>query len=78
MANLVPALLRRLLGDASAQAAIEQACAPIDSIPMLKAAQAAMTGEPIWRNVRPPLRAADAAAGARAAALLETLERAAA
>ncbi len=34
-----------------------------------------MTGEPIWRNVRPPLRAADAAAGARVAALLETLEQ---
>ena len=35
-----------------------------------------MTGEAIWRNVRPPLRAADAAAGARVAAMLEALERA--
>jgi 4-hydroxy-tetrahydrodipicolinate synthase len=74
MANLLPALLRRLLRDARAQAAIEQACAPIDGIPLLKAALAAMTGEPIWRNMRPPLRAADAAAGARVAALLEKLE----
>jgi 4-hydroxy-tetrahydrodipicolinate synthase len=75
MANLVPGLLHRLLRDAAAQAAIERACAPIDGIPLLKAALAAMTGEPIWRNVRPPLRPADAAAGARVAALLETLEQ---
>lgn len=75
MANLVPGLLRRLLQDASAQPAIEQACAPIDGIPTLKAVLAAMTGEPIWCNVRPPLRAADAAAGARIAAMLETLGR---
>lgn len=75
MANLVPALLRRLLHDASAQAAIEQACTPIDGIPLLKATLAAITGEPIWRNMRPPLRAADAASGARVAAVLETLER---
>ncbi|HEY2618231.1 MAG TPA: dihydrodipicolinate synthase family protein [Acetobacteraceae bacterium] len=75
MANLVPALLRRLFDDATAQAAIEQACAPISGIPLLKAALAAMTGEPIWRNMRPPLRAVDAAAGAGVAALLETLER---
>lgn len=71
MANLVPALLRRLFHDASAQPLIEQACAPIDGIPALKAALAAMTNEPIWRNVRPPLRAADAATGARIAAALE-------
>ena len=57
MANLVPTLLRRLFRDADAQAAIEQACEPIDGIPLLKAALAAMTGEAIWRNVRPPLRA---------------------
>jgi 4-hydroxy-tetrahydrodipicolinate synthase len=76
MANLVPALLRRLFRDAGAQAEIEQACEPIDGIPLLKAVLAAMTGESIWRNVRPPLRAADAAAGARVAAILEALERA--
>lgn len=75
MANLVPALLRRLFSDASVQGAIEQACAPIDGIPLLKAVLAAMTGEAIWRNVRPPLRAADAVAAARVAALLEALER---
>jgi 4-hydroxy-tetrahydrodipicolinate synthase len=76
MANLVPGLLRQLFRDASAQPAIEQACTPIDGIPLLKAALAAMTGEPIWRNVRPPLRPADAGVGTRIAALLETLERA--
>ena len=75
MANLVPGLLRRLFRDAGVQAAIERACAPIDGIPLLKAALAAMTGEPIWRNVRPPLRPVDAAAGARVAALLDTLEQ---
>ncbi len=78
MANLVPALVRRLFHDASAQAAIEQACQPIDSIPTLKAAVAAVTGEPIWRNVRPPLRATDAAVGARIATMLATLEQRAA
>jgi 4-hydroxy-tetrahydrodipicolinate synthase len=77
MANLVPALVRRLIDNpgASAQAAIEQACAPIDSIPTLKAAVAGVTGEPIWRNVRPPLRATDAAVGVRIAAMLDTLEQ---
>ncbi len=78
MANLVPALVRRLFHDASAQSAIEQACKPIDSVPTLKAVVAAITGEPIWRNVRPPLRAADAATGARIAAMLATLEQRAA
>ncbi len=76
MANLVPKLLRRLLQDATAQGAIEQACAAIDGIPLLKATQAAMTGEPIWRNVRPPLRARDAEAGAHAAAILDAVQSA--
>jgi 4-hydroxy-tetrahydrodipicolinate synthase len=75
MANLVPALVRRLFRDPGAQAAIEQACAPIDSIPTLKAALAAITREPIWRNVRPPLRATDAATGARIASMLDALEQ---
>lgn len=74
MANLVPALLRTLLKDAGAQPLIEKACAPIDGIPLLKAALAAMTGEAIWRTVRPPLRTADAADGARIAAMLDELE----
>lgn len=74
MANLTPRLMRRLFDNPSAQAAIEQACEPIDGIPLLKAVLAAMTGETIWRNVRPPLRAADAATGLRVAAMLEKLE----
>ena len=74
MANLLPGLLHRLLRDAGAQSLIEQACAPIDGLPTLKAALAAMTGEPIWRNVRPPLRATDAAKGAQVAAVLERLK----
>jgi len=74
MANLTPRLMRRLFHDPAAQAAIEQACAPIDGIPLLKAVLAVMTGEPIWRNVRPPLRAADADTAARVAAMLEALE----
>ena len=72
------ALIRRLFHDPSAQAAIEQACAPIDGIPMLKAVLASITGELIWRAVRPPLRAADAATGARIAAMLGALEQRAA
>jgi 4-hydroxy-tetrahydrodipicolinate synthase len=75
MANLVPKLLRRLFHDAAAQHLIEQACAPVGDIPLLKAVLAAMTGEAVWRNVRPPLSAADAAEGARVAAMLERLER---
>jgi 4-hydroxy-tetrahydrodipicolinate synthase len=74
MANLVPALIRRLLDGQDSQADIEMACAPLDSIPLLKATLAAITGEAIWRNVRPPLRAGDAAAGARIAATLDTLD----
>jgi 4-hydroxy-tetrahydrodipicolinate synthase len=75
MANLVPVLLRRLFRDAGAQHLIDQACAPIGGIPLLKAVLAAMTGEATWQNVRPPLRAADAAEGVRIAAMLERLER---
>jgi 4-hydroxy-tetrahydrodipicolinate synthase len=75
MANLVPALIRRLLDGQSPQTEIEMACAPVNSIPTLKAVLAAITGEAIWRNVRPPLRAADAVAGARIAAMLDTLEQ---
>jgi 4-hydroxy-tetrahydrodipicolinate synthase len=73
MVNLVPALVRRMFTDPSAEADMVAACAPIDGIPMLKAVQAAMTGEPIWRAMRPPLRAADAAAAERAAVLLRGL-----
>jgi 4-hydroxy-tetrahydrodipicolinate synthase len=70
MANLVPALVRRMFDGPAAEADMQAACAPIDGIPMMKAVLAAMTGEPIWRRVRPPLRSADAAAAERAATVL--------
>ena len=50
MANLAPTLLRRLFHEPGAQTAVEQACAAVHSIPLLKATLAAMTGEPVWRG----------------------------
>jgi hypothetical protein len=46
----------------------------VDSIPMIKAVQAELTGEPVWRSVRPPLRPADAVVAARTAVLLRRLD----
>jgi len=78
MANLVPALVRRMFAGHAAEADMAAAVAPIDGVPMLKAVLAAMTGEEVWRRMRPPLRPADQAAAARAAVLLAGLnERAA-
>jgi len=74
MANLVPSLLRRLFTDPGTQAAVEEACAPVHSIPVLKSVLAAIADEAIWCNVRPPLRAADAGAGVRIAALLSGVQ----
>lgn len=56
---------------------MQEACAGITSIPTIKAVQAVLTGEPIWRNVRPPLAAADAAEAERVAGVLDRLESAA-
>jgi len=41
---------------------------------VLKSVLAAITDEAIWCNVRPPLRAADAGAGVRIAALLSGVQ----
>jgi 4-hydroxy-tetrahydrodipicolinate synthase len=73
MANLVPALVRRQFDGSDALADMHCAVAPIDSLPPLKAALAELTGDPVWRNVRPPLCAADTATGARISATLAAL-----
>jgi 4-hydroxy-tetrahydrodipicolinate synthase len=44
-------------------------------LPVLKSVLAAQTGDAAWRAVRPPLRAADPAAGLRIARALEALGR---
>ena len=83
MANVVPGLARALFDgvagfDAPArEAALRAACALLDGpafIPALKSVLAARSGDGAWRAVRPPLRAADAAAGARIAAALTAIE----
>jgi hypothetical protein len=43
-------------------------------LPNLKATLAALTGDAVWRAVRPPLRPADPAVGARIAATLRGLQ----
>jgi 4-hydroxy-tetrahydrodipicolinate synthase len=74
MLNLVPRTVRRMFDGPAGEADMQAACAGIDGIPMIKAVQAVLTGEPIWRAMRPPLRAADAAVAARVAADLARLE----
>ena len=74
MANLVPGLIRRMFDGTDAQADMEEACARVSSIPMMKAVLAAMEDEPIWRRMRPPLRSADEAEAKRAAVVLARLE----
>lgn len=74
MANLVPGLVRRMFDGTGAQRDMEEACAQVAGIPMMKAVLAAMEDEPIWRRMRPPLRSADEAAAERAAVVLARLE----
>jgi 4-hydroxy-tetrahydrodipicolinate synthase len=74
MANLVPSLVRRMFDGNDAQRDMEEACAQIDGIPIMKAALAELTDEPIWRRMRPPLRSADQVAARRAAVILSRLE----
>jgi len=74
MANLVPSLVRRMFDGSEAEPDMQEACAHIDGIAIMKATLAEMTGEPIWCRVRPPLRAADEAVARRAAVVLSRLE----
>ncbi len=77
MANVVPGLVRAMFDLPAGEAAMRQACALLDGqrfIPALKSVLAARSGDGAWRAVRPPLRPADAAAGARIAAALTALE----
>lgn len=75
MANIVPDLVRRMFAPAAPVDAMQAAIAAVDGefVSLLKAALAAATGEAGWRAVRPPLRAADAATGARIRARLSAL-----
>jgi 4-hydroxy-tetrahydrodipicolinate synthase len=76
MANLVPDLVRRMFAGPAAEPLMRAAIETILSgevLPNIKAALAALTGDGAWRAVRPPLRAADPAVGARIAAALQEL-----
>ena len=83
MANVVPGLVRAMFDgmagfDAPArEVAMRAARALLDGvafIPALKSVLAARSGDGAWRAVRPPLRPADATAGARIAAALTAIE----
>jgi 4-hydroxy-tetrahydrodipicolinate synthase len=77
MANIVPGLVRAMFDDPTAENAMRAACdefAGTAFLPMLKAVLAASSGDAAWRAVRPPLRAAHPAQGARIAASLATLQ----
>jgi 4-hydroxy-tetrahydrodipicolinate synthase len=76
MANVVPDLVRAMFHSAAAETAMRSACeqfADPQFLPLMKAALAAGTGDAAWRTVRPPLRSADPARGARIAAVLAAL-----
>lgn len=80
MANLVPELVRAMFADPAAAEPMRAAIGLIRGpfVPVLKSAIAAMTGEPAFGRVRAPLVAADAGTGARIAAEIAGLSRAAA
>jgi 4-hydroxy-tetrahydrodipicolinate synthase len=77
MANVVPGLVRGMFDGPAGEVAMRKACdllAGRPFIPALKSVLAARCGDGAWRAVRPPLRPADAAAGARIAAALTVIE----
>jgi 4-hydroxy-tetrahydrodipicolinate synthase len=77
MANLVPDLVRAMFAGPAGEAAMRAAVETIltgDVLANLKAALAALTGDATWRAVRPPLRAADPAVGARIATALRGVQ----
>jgi 4-hydroxy-tetrahydrodipicolinate synthase len=78
MANIVPTLVRAMFAGDSCTPAMTAAIAHMSAnfLPCLKAVLAAQTGHPGWRAVRPALRPADPADGARIAAALAALGRA--
>jgi 4-hydroxy-tetrahydrodipicolinate synthase len=77
MANLVPALVRAMFAEPAAETAMQAATDAFEGhafLPMLKAVLAATSGDAAWRAVRPPLRPAHPAQGARIAASLAALQ----
>ncbi len=78
MANIAPALVRRMFSDSPDVTAMAAACALISGpfLPLLKATLAAQTGHAGWRAVRPAWVAASAGEGARIAAALAVLAQA--
>ena len=70
----MPGLVRWMFDGTGAQRDMEEACAQVAGIPMMKAVLAAMEDESIWLWMRPPLRSADEAAAKRAAVVLARLE----
>ncbi len=78
LGNVVPGLVRAMFDNpAKMDATLRKACILLDGqpfIPALKSVLAARSGDGAWRAVRPPLRPADAAAGARTAAALTAIE----
>jgi len=75
MANMVPNLVRAMFSGSPPEAAMREAVGLITGpfMPALKAALAAMTAEPGWLRMRPPLRSGDAGRGKVVAAALHQL-----
>ena len=76
LGNVVPGMVRAMFDGPGAAGAMQQACALFSGpfVPTLKAAMAAMTGNPAWARTRVPLRPADAAVGQRVAEALRSLQ----
>ena len=80
LGNLVPRMVRAMFTHPDAAGPMHAACAAMVGpfVPALKAAMAALTDEPGWARVRPPLRQAEDVTGHRIAATLRGLMVAAA
>jgi 4-hydroxy-tetrahydrodipicolinate synthase len=76
LANITPSLVRAMFTEPAGAGPMKAAIALLDGpfVPTLKAALAALSGEPGWLRVRAPLLAAPAEQGARIAAGLKRLE----
>jgi 4-hydroxy-tetrahydrodipicolinate synthase len=75
MANIVPSLVRAMFDDPGAETAMAGAIALMRPpfLPSLKSVIAAMTGEPGWSRVRPPLISAPPGAGVAIMARLQDM-----